>query len=245
MKILLFDVETSPMSALVFGLWDQNINFKNIITEGTVLCWAAKWYGEDEIMFDSIHQSSPRDMIKGIYDLLDECDATVTYNGINFDHKHLNAQFLLHKLKPPSPYKTIDLLRTMKGRFKFPSNKLDYITRRLNIGKKTDHQGMELWQKCMAGNKAAWRTMREYNENDVLIMEDVYKKVLPWIKNHPNMNLFRNDVCCSTCGGHSLQKRGSSVSSVGTYQRYQCMSCGSWSQSSRTIFPRAKMKAAA
>lgn len=184
-------------------------------------------------------------MIKGIHELLNECDATVTYNGINFDHKHLNAQFLLHKLKPPAPYKTIDLLRTMKGRFKFPSNKLDYITRRLNIGKKTEHQGMELWQKCMAGNKAAWRTMREYNENDVLIMEEVYKAVLPWIKSHPNMNLLSEDRCCSTCGSHSLQKRGNSISSVGTYQRYQCLTCGSWSQSSNTIFGRAKIKAAA
>jgi len=42
MKILLLDIETSPMEALVFGLWDQNINFKNIIAEGTILCWAAK-----------------------------------------------------------------------------------------------------------------------------------------------------------------------------------------------------------
>ena len=245
MKILLLDIETSPMTALVFGLWEQNINCKNIVTEGTVLCWAAKWYGEKQMMFDSVQKSKPRDMVKRIHALLDEADATVTYNGINFDHKHLNAQFLLHNLKPPSPYKQIDLLRTMKGRFKFPSNKLDYITRRLNIGKKTDHAGMELWQKCMAGNKSAWRTMEQYNKNDVVIMEETYKKILPWIKTHPNMNLFSHSECCSTCGSSSLQRRGNAVSSVGTYQRYQCMKCGSWSQSSRSIFPSVKVKALA
>lgn len=243
MKILLLDIETSPMTALVFGLWDQNINFKNIITEGTVLCWAAKWYGEKEMMFDSIHKSKPRDMIKGIHALLDEADATITYNGINFDHKHLNSQFLLHKLKPPSSYKTIDLLRTIRGRFKFPSNKLDYVTRRLKIGAKTDHEGMELWKKCMAGNRAAWRTMEKYNRNDVLIMEETYKKVLPWIKNHPNMNHFSDEPCCTSCGSLSLQKRGFGINSTTAYQKYQCMTCGSWSSSARSTKKAVTIKA--
>lgn len=244
MKILLLDIETSPMTAMVFGLWDQNINFKNIITEGTVLCWAAKWYGEDKMQFDSVHKSKPRDMIKGIHALLDEADATITYNGINFDHKHLNSQFLLHGLKPPSSYKTIDLLRTMKGRFKFPSNKLDYITRRLKIGAKTDHEGMELWKKCMAGQAKAWRTMESYNKNDVLIMEETYKKVLPWIKNHPNMNHFSDEPCCNSCGSLSLQKRGYGIATTGTYQKYQCKTCGSWSQGTHILHKRVGIKAA-
>lgn len=243
MKILLLDIETSPMTALVFGLWDQNINFKNIITEGTVLCWSAKWYGEKEMMFDSIHKSKPRDMVKGIHALLDQADATITYNGINFDHKHLNSQFLLHKLKPPSPYKTIDLLRTIRGRFKFPSNKLDYVTRRLKIGSKTDHEGMELWKKCMAGNRAAWRTMEKYNRNDVLIMEETYKKVLPWIKNHPNMNHFSDEPCCTSCGSLSIQKRGRGINATGAYQKYQCMTCGSWSSSTRSVQKSVTIKA--
>ena len=230
------------MTALVFGLWDQNINFKNIITEGTVLCWAAKWYGEDKIMFDSLHKSRPRDMIKTIHALLDEADATITYNGINFDHKHLNAQFLLHKLKPPSPYKTIDLLRTMRGRFKFPSNKLDYISRRLGVGKKTDHAGMELWQKCMAGNKSAWKIMQQYNKNDVIIMEDVYKSILPWIKSHPNMNLFSDVECCASCGSKSLQKRGTRMSTAGRYQTYQCKTCGSWASGAKMIHKAAPIR---
>lgn len=243
MKILLLDIETSPMTALVFGLWDQNINFKNIVTEGTVLCWAAKWYGEDKMYFDSIQKSKPRDMIKQIHALLDEADATVTYNGINFDHKHLNSQFLLHKLKPPSPYKQIDLLRTMKGRFKFPSNKLDYITRRLNIGSKTEHEGMELWKKCMAGNKTAWRTMEQYNKNDVLIMEETYKKLLPWIKSHPNRNLFSDEECCASCGSTSLQKRGQKINATGVYQSYWCKTCGSWSQGKKMLYKSVNIKA--
>ena len=240
----MLDIETSPMTALVFGLWDQNINFKNILTEGTVLCWAAKWYGSDEILFDSIHQSKPRAMMKAMHELLTEADAVVTYNGINFDHKHINAQFLLHKIKPPSSYKQIDLLRTIRQKFKFPSNKLDYVTRRLKIGKKIDHEGMELWQKCMAGDDKAWKRMRLYNETDVLIMEQTYKRLLPWIKAHPNHNLFSDYECCPSCGSESLQRRGRTVSIVGAYQRYQCQSCGSWSQGTKSMQKNVKIKSA-
>ena len=245
MRTLLLDIETSPMVAYVWGIWDQNISPKHIIDSSEVLCWAAKWLGSEKIMFDSVHKSKPKDMLKRIYDLLNEADAVIHYNGKKFDIPTLNKEFVLHKFKPPSPYKQIDLLMTMRGRFRFPSNKLDYVSQRLGLGKKTEPEGMELWTKCMAGNRAAWKKMEEYNKQDVLLLESVYKKVLPWIRNHPNMNLFSHDECCSTCGSKSLQKRGNSVSSVGTYQRYQCMTCGAWSQSTKTIFPRIKIKGVA
>jgi DNA polymerase elongation subunit (family B) len=232
------------MTALVFGLWDQNINYKNIVTEGTVLCWAAKWYKSEEILFDSIHQSKPKQMMEEMHKLLDEADAVVTYNGINFDHKHINSQFLLHKMHPPSAYKQIDLLRTMRRKFKFPSNKLDYVTRRLEIGEKEKHEGMELWQKCMAGDDKAWKTMRKYNEKDVLIMEETYTKLLPWISSHPNHNLFTDNPSCANCGSESLQSRGSAKTITGTYKRFQCQSCGSWSQGTKTIHKSVQVKSA-
>ena len=134
MKILTLDIETSPMTGLIWGLWDQNISYKHIQQEGSVLCYAAKWLGDNKVYFDSVNKSSPKEMLKGIHNLLNKADALISFNGINFDVKHLNAQFLLHKMKPPSPFKNIDLLRTAKSRFKFPSNKLDYIAQRLGLG---------------------------------------------------------------------------------------------------------------
>ena len=50
-----------------------------------VLCWAAKWLGEDEIMFDSVHVSKPKKMLKRIHDLISESDAVIHYNGTKFD----------------------------------------------------------------------------------------------------------------------------------------------------------------
>lgn len=244
MKVLIIDIETKYMLAPVWGLWDQNISHKHIQQEGGILCYAAKWLGEKEIFFDSVHQSTERAMLKSAHALLSEADAVISFNGISFDIKHLNAQFVLHKLKPPSTFKNIDLLRVAKSRFKFPSNKLDYIAKRLGLGSKVEHEGMELWVKCIAGNKAAWARMKKYNIQDVLLTEAVYLKLRPWVKSHPNMNLFSEIECCPSCGSASLQRRGMAFTTTGAYQRYQCMSCGAWAQGSRALYKHKRIKSA-
>ncbi len=229
MKILLLDIETAPNLVHVWGLWQQNVGLPQIIAAGYVMCWSAKWLGEDEVMFDSIHQSKPRKMLKGIHSLLDQADAVVHYNGKKFDIPTLNKEFLLYGFLPPAPYKQIDLLSVARTQFRFPSNKLDYVAQALKIGRKTKHAGHELWIRCLNGEEQAWTEMEEYNRNDVVLLEQVYFKLLPWIKHHPNQNLYSaEELICPTCGGHHHQRRGLAYTTTCTYQRFQCTECGSW-----------------
>jgi len=229
MKILLLDIETAPNLVHVWGLWQQNVGLPQIIASGYVMCWSAKWLGEKEVMFDSIHQSKAKSMLKGIHSLLDEADAVVHYNGTKFDIPTLNKEFLLHGMLPPAPYKQIDLLRVARSQFRFPSNKLDYVAQALKVGSKTKHAGHELWIRCLNWEEKAWKEMEEYNRNDVVLLEQVYFKLLPWIKNHPNQNLYSNEeLICPTCGGHHHQRRGLAYTTICTYQRFQCKECGSW-----------------
>jgi DNA polymerase elongation subunit (family B) len=241
-KILLLDIETSPNTAHVWGLWQQNVSINQLMESSYVLCYAAKWLGEEDIYFDSVHQSKPKTMLKGIHALLDSADAVIHYNGTKFDIPTLNKEFLLGKLLPPSPYKQIDLLRVVRSNFRFPSNKLDYVSQRLGLGKKHAHEGHELWVKCMNGDKDAWKRMEEYNIQDVVLLESLYDNLLPWIKNPPNRNLYSESPCCPTCGHEHLQKRGTAISTTGTYQRYQCRSCGSWSQGTKSTKKTVEVK---
>lgn len=242
MKILLLDIESSPNTAHVWGLWQQNVSINQLMESSYVLCYAAKWYGEKEVMFDSVHQSRPKTMLKGIHGLLNDADAVVHYNGTKFDIPTLNKEFLLHSFNPPSPYKQIDLLRVVRSNFRFPSNKLDYVAQRLNLGKKHEHEGHELWVKCMNGDKDAWKRMEKYNIQDVVLLENLYGHLLPWIKSHPNHNLFSDGHVCPNCSSSSLQRRGTAISATGTYQRYQCRSCGTWSQSTKSIKSSIEVK---
>ena len=58
MKILLIDIETSPLTAHCWGLFDQNISINQVLESSYTLCYSAKWYGNPKIMFDSIHKTS-------------------------------------------------------------------------------------------------------------------------------------------------------------------------------------------
>lgn len=228
MKILLLDIETSPNTAHVWGLWQQNVGINQLLESSYVMCWAAKWYGEKEVHFGKD--------LKKIYNMINEADVVIHYNGKKFDMPTLNKEFLLHGWNPPAPYKQIDLLRVVRSQFRFPSNKLDYVAQRLGLGKKVAHEGHELWIKCMNGDAAAWKRMERYNKQDVKLLEKVYDRLLPWIKGHPNHNLYGDSQnSCPTCGSNSLQRRGFSHSITGTSQRFQCTSCGSWSQSVRSV----------
>lgn len=207
-----------------------------------VLSWAAKWSDSAEVIFDSVHQSRTKKMLKGIHTLVSEADVVVHYNGTKFDMPTLNKEFLLFNMPPPAPYKQVDLLKQVRSQFRFPSNKLDYVAQRLGLGKKVKHEGHELWVACMSGDVEAWQRMEEYNKQDVVLLEKLYNRLLPWIKHHPNHNIHSEDACCPTCGSTRLQKRGYNTTMTAQYQRYVCLDCRSWSQGTRTKQATATVK---
>lgn len=70
---------------------------------------------------------------------------------------------------------------------------------------------------------------------DVVVLEDVYKRILPYIKgNHPHINLLRyggeipKDVLASTCprcGSEDKVRWGTYTAISNSYQKYKCKSC--------------------
>ena len=233
MKILLVDLEVAPNLATVWGIWQQNVALNQLLESSYIMCYAAKWYGEPKMYFDSVHKSSKKDMLKGIHAMMDEADAIVHYNGNRFDIPMLHKEFLEENMPPPSPSKHIDLLQTAKRQFRFVSNKLDYVAQRLGLGKKTDHEGHELWLKCMNGDRKAWKKMEEYNRQDVILLEAVYVKFRGWITNHPNHNAYDANSGCTNCGSSKIQHRGYTVLISGKYRRMQCQACGTWFRSNK------------
>ena len=242
MKILLLDIETAPNKVFAWGLFKQDIRLDQIEEPGYTLCWAAKWAGEKEVMFSSLHRDGELKMVSEIYKLIEEADVVIHYNGTKFDIPVLNQEFLKNGLKPPAPVMEIDLLRTVRNRFRLPSNKLDYVARYLKLQGKVKHKGMALWRECMEGDDKAWETMELYNKHDVLLLERVYEQLLPWIHNHPNHGLFTDEeeMVCPNCGSSHLQKRGFHYTKTLAYQRYRCMDCGSWHKARTNALTKEK-----
>ena len=249
-KILVFDVETAPNLAYVWGQWEQNvIEHKQ---EWYMLCWAAKWLGEKKMYTSKLNdyklfnkdKQDDKLIIKDLWKLFNEADVIIGHNGDKFDIKKTNARFLFHGLLPPSPYKTIDTLKIARKYFKFNSNKLDDLGQHLGLGRKVKHEGFGLWLKCMNGVKSAWNKMIKYNKQDVVLLELVYDKFKPYMTNHPNVGLYQNkDYACPNCGSLHLTKRGFAMTKTNRYQRLQCQDCGSWSTETKAQkYGKAKVK---
>lgn len=226
MKILILDIETSPNLAYVWGLFKQNISINQIKESTYVMCWAAKWYGERKM---HSRTRMDKDLFTHIHGLLSEADAVVHYNGTSFDIPHLNTSFIEAGLNPPAPYNQIDLYRVVKNQFRFTSNKMAYVAPALELGNKQDNMRFEDWVGCMEGKKISWDKMVKYNKSDVQLTEDMYNKLLPYIKQHPNYGLYKSEkAICPGCGGDHYQSRGFTVLKSGKYPRYQCQDCGTW-----------------
>jgi DNA polymerase elongation subunit (family B) len=225
--ILHIDIETAPNLAHVFGLWKQNIGLSQIVQTGYTLCWSAKWHGRPGLMYSSIHKDGEKKMLAKVHKLLDKADAVCHYNGTKFDIPILNKEFLKAGMPPPDPYHQIDLLKTARKRFRFESNKLDHLAKSLGLGAKVKHKGHELWVGCMNGDDQAWRQMERYNKQDVVLLEKLYLRMLPWIQQHPNHGLYTESdrPVCPNCGSERVIKKGRETTLLMTYQRYRCAKC--------------------
>jgi rubredoxin len=129
----------------------------------------------------------------------------------------------------PAPYQQVDLYQMVRRKFKFHSNRLGVVCKLLGLPTKGDTGGFDLWAGCMRNDVQCWERMIEYNQNDVVITEALYQKLLPWIHNHPNHNLYSDKPVCPNCGGVHHQRRGFTPT-VMRRQRYRCSDCGAWFQ---------------
>jgi predicted RNA-binding Zn-ribbon protein involved in translation (DUF1610 family) len=229
MRTLKIDIETAPAKAYIWDLKTRYVPIGQVEEDGYVLCFAYQWMGEDEIGFWSRWDHGEEDMVLAAWELLDEADAIIHYNGNKFDIPRLNTEFLKYRLGPPSPSAQIDLYQTVSRKFKVLSRSMNHMLNILSLENKMEHKGMELWTGCMTGVKADQQTMEDYNIQDVEVMDQLYEELLPWIDNHPNRALWMehgNDHICPNCGGTDLRFKGYKRTRVLSYKQYRCNTCG-------------------
>lgn len=236
-RVLYLDLETRPIEAYVWGLWQQNVGLSQIARPTSVISFAAKWRGSPKKIFHSVHHDGQEAMIQKAWDLLNEAQVVCHWNGDKFDVKHLNREFIEAGMTPPSPYKSLDLLKTARSQFLFPSNKLQYVSTALGLAGKAETGGFELWLACMAGDDKAWAKMKKYNIQDVVLLEELHDRLLPYIKGGPHMGLLdgQDEDSCGNCAGTRLERRGFAYTPLGKFQQFRCHDCGSWSRGKRSL----------
>lgn len=232
MKILLYDLETSPILFEGWSLYDPP---SRIVEDWRIICFAYKWLGEDKTHFvANWHYGNPKNdkpLVKILRDLFDQADVTVAHNGDKFDRRRSTARFIKHNFNPPSPYKTIDTLKVARNHFHFTSNRLNEIAKVLQLPGKIDHHSFfEMWDEIKKGDEKTQRLMKKYNIQDVNLLEQVYLKLRPYMSQHPNVCVLSQQDGCPKCLSDKVQSRGITANNTGIYQRYYCNDCHSWFQ---------------
>jgi DNA polymerase elongation subunit (family B) len=234
-KVLLLDIETAPLEALLWRLKTDYVPASMLTRDNWyMLSWSAKWLLEDKMMNDV---ATPKEAIEedderislSLWNLVDEADIVISHNGKNFDHKMLNMRWMINGFSPPSPYRIIDTYQVARANFTLPSFSLNFIAHILGLGEKLKHEGVGMWKKAMMGDEKALKHMLDYNDRDVWVLEDVYLVFRPWIKNHPSMGVYleTETPVCSACGSPNLEEAGFYRTNVSKFKNFRCKECGS------------------
>lgn len=229
-RILIIDIETSPLEVYSWGIHDQNIGVNQIKTDWQIISFAAKWLDKNLVIQSDQSKTTEESLIYIMHVMLNSADIIVTQNGKKFDIPKIKAKCIEYGLPPIKTFQQIDILEEAKRQFAFTSNSLEYVSKKFNKKyKKLDHKefpGQELWTECLKGNKKAWRCMAKYNKWDVLATEERFLGMRPWIRSI-NWNVYYGDVgaVCS-CGSKDFHRNGFAYSAAGKFQRYECRKCG-------------------
>lgn len=248
-KILVFDLENSYVEAAVWGIHKQYINKAQILKDWFLLSYSAQWLYDPEIYSSSLTSKESLDKddkrITGeMWDLLDEADIAITYNGNLFDIPKINTRFLLNNFTPPTPYRSIDVYQTVSRVFSITSNTLDYVNTVLESERKIETD-FQLWKDCVAGNSEALHNMEIYNRQDVTCLVETYLKIRPWIRNHPNIGLWHDSLepRCGFCGSTEIEWISNLYTTpTGLYKSFRCQNCGGVGRNSQNTLDLEKRR---
>ena len=136
LKVLIVDIETSPLLVWTWGLFDQFIGLEQIKEDWRIISFAAKWEDSKEIiqkdLRNGINDRNEKAMLKTLWNLLNKADIVVGQNSKRFDVKKINEKFLYYDLGKPSEYRQEDTLIMSKKYFSPTSHKLEYRSNQLN-----------------------------------------------------------------------------------------------------------------
>ena len=225
----------SPTLGYTYGQYQTNMI--KVERPPVLLSFSWKWANEKEVHCLTLHDRRMPDktddswLVKELWNLLDQANIVVAHNT-NFDLKMANAFFLRHNLGLPSFYQPFCTLKTARRFFKLDNNKLDYIGQLLGVGRKTATTHADVWYDCLINDDPkAWKKMATYNNMDVLLLERIYKKLLPFANNHPNVALAAGKPhICPRCGHEgsfkikAYRRTGTQVNAI----QYQCNICKSY-----------------
>ena len=227
-KRLIIDIETSPNVGFFWKSgYKLNIPYQNILHERAIICICCKWEGKKRIYsFTWDKKQNDKAMLKEALKLVNLADEVVAHNGDRFDIKWLRTRAIKHNLPMSPNIVTFDTLKESRSKFYFNSNRLDYLGQYLKLGKKMEHEGMDMWTKIVwYRDPVALKKMVAYCKQDVLLLEAFWKRLSPYLISKTSISEYTRD--CRECGSSNTVINNRRMTAKG-YKNVQmrCKDCG-------------------
>ena len=234
-KILVYDIETSPILGWVYRQYDAQV--LKVERHPLLMSIAWKWLGDDAepqclvIKPEDSRRWYDFELVLKMRELFDEANLLVGHNIDRFDNRVMTGKFIDYGLKPPSPCKSWDTLK-MARKHRFTSNKLNDLGQRFGEGSKTEMTYKELWHDLLFGapevQKKAAELMKRYNKQDVALTEKIFYHLMPYYQTGMTLGRLIGHQWVCDCGSSEGQFHGTGFDPVGKYRRWQCNKCGKW-----------------
>ena len=231
-KTLIYDIETSPCKGWFWGTGTQYVGAHNIREPGKIICVSYRYMDWEEGKVEKLtwdRNQCDKKLVQKFYKVAQDAELIVGHNGDGYDKKWINARLAYHKLPTIRHLNTEDTLKQVRRQFKLPSYKLDFLCKYFEIGGKIATSS-NLWEAVVFdNNRSALKDMVEYCDNDVLILEELYRRIYPYVDHKYNLAV-RNGTpsACPQCGEDKAIKNGFMYTKTGRFQKYICKSCGFW-----------------
>ena len=227
---LFFDIETSPNIGLFWEAgYKKNIDYSNIVKERAIICICYKWEDEKTVYYltwDS--KQCDKAMLQKFIEVANLSSEMVGHNGDKFDMAWIRTRCLFHKLQMFPNYTTIDTLKVARSKFRFNSNRLNYIASYLGIGQKIKTE-YSLWKDILLKkDKIAMAKMVKYCQKDVILLEKVFKLLRGHMDNkfHYGAAFGQDRGSCPECGSDDLVKNNTRYTTTGVKKiQYICKTC--------------------
>ena len=225
-KILIYDIETSRVPAMVWWTGKQYVGHKQLREEPKIITIAYKWLGEDNIhdlKWDE--NQSDEKLLEDFLVVYNKADMVIGQNNDRFDNRWVNARAMKYRLDVNVFVKSFDIMKQTKRLFRLPSYSMDYITKFLGVENKLQHEGIIMWDKIQFGNKAEQKEylnkMVDYNRQDIVATEDMYLSLRKYMGNKMHFGVANGlpSFSCPSSGSLDVQLYKTTITPAGTIQR--------------------------
>lgn len=233
-----------------YKLWDiPRIDPKYILHDWYITCAAWAWLDNEKQKIGPVRTVAVNDfktykknfrddrgVVEKLHEVISQADLIVGHNSDAFDIKKINEKIVKYELPPIEMPPTVDTLKANKKYRKSSSNSLAHLARSLDVPTKIELPSSVMWA-ADDGCEKSLKKLIKYNKGDIIAGANVYFRLLPYIKNHPNLAkvinkqgrlTVNNDVmACGSCGSSDIIKNGWRPTKQGSRQRWSCHKCGS------------------